>query len=93
METGRALDAPRGASDKNGLDSHHVVLSSRAVQLNGAAEPAIPAGVHATSSPFRPWIITAAVGAVREPEPAAFHPRRNLNLTDKQVNHLILKFV
>jgi hypothetical protein len=66
METGRALDAARGAGDKNGRDSHDGVLSKRAVQVSGAAEPAIP---------------------------AAFHLCRNLNLTDKQVNHMKLKTI
>jgi hypothetical protein len=85
METSRALDAPRGASDKNGLDSHHVVLSSRAVQLSGAAEPAIPAGVDATSS-FQPWVITAPVGAIREPGPAVFHLQKPK--PDRQISQL-----
>jgi hypothetical protein len=81
METCRALDAPRGASDKNGRDSHDVVLSSRAVQVTGLAESAIPAGVDPTSS-FQPWVITAPVGAIREPGPAAI-PAKNLNPIDK----------
>jgi hypothetical protein len=32
-----------------------------------------PAGVDATSSTFQPWTVTAPVGAVSEPGPAASH--------------------
>ena len=83
METGRALAAARGASDKDGCQTHDVVPSSRAGPVPGVTESAIPLGKDATSSTAHRWVITAPFGAAREPGLVAFAPNGNLNQQDK----------
>ncbi len=84
---------PAAPVTRTGVTVMMFVLPSRAVQVSGVAEPAIPAGVDASGCTFRPRVVTAPPARSMDPGRRGSRLDGKRNLIDKQVNHLKLKIV